>query len=98
MEPITLIKNGITHSIERLQELPKPFSFLLADGKQISVDINEQPIFFARKRMRMSSQGKIKEHFIHRFCVGTKTETGETYKHWVFPNGSFDIAGENPSN
>jgi len=98
MNPIMLIKNGIAYPIEKLGFIDRPFAFLLPDGKQFQIQTNEQPIFFVRKRARISGDGKMKENYIHRYCIGKKTEQGTTHKNWIYPNGKFDIYGDMPSN
>lgn len=94
---IDLIKNGIVFPIEKLGFIERPFSFLLRDGKEFKVGINEQPIYFTRKRMVVSGKGKVKRHYIHRFCVGVKRSDGSEEKNWIFPDGTYDVTGANPS-
>jgi len=98
MNPIHLIKNGIVFPIEKLGLIDLPFSFRLPDGKEFLVKEDEQPLFFARKRMRVSGNGKVKSQYIHRYCVGSNKNDGTQEKNWIFPDGTFDVTGDKPSN
>jgi hypothetical protein len=98
--PIVLLKNGLAYNINKLNILKTPFSFLIPDRRlsipnNFLVKENEQPIFFARKRMKIKS-GKITEHFIYRYCVGTKRLDGTVEKFWIMPNGDFDGPNTEP--
>jgi hypothetical protein len=95
--PVILVKNGIAFPLERMYQLEKPFSFQTVDGKSFEVAVDQDPVYFLRKRMRVSGKGQVKEHYIHRICVGAKTRDGEIQKNWVFPDGNFDVTGETPS-
>lgn len=96
-EVIYLVKNGISYSIQKLGFIERPFSFVTTFGKEFRVEKDEQPIFFARKRMRVSGKGFVKKQYIHRFCVGVKRTDGSEEKNWIFPDGSFDCTGTQPS-
>jgi len=96
-DPIYLKKNGIAFPLEKLGFIERPFQFCLKDGHEWTVYADEQPIYFARKRMRVSSKGTIKRQYIHRYCVGTKDKNGVVNKHWVYPDGTYDVSGDQPS-
>lgn len=98
MNPIHLIKNGIVFPIEKLGLISLPFSFRLLDGKEFLVKEKEQPIFFTRQRMRVSGAGNVKSKYIHRYCVGINREDGSQEKSWIYPDGTFDVTGDKPSN
>lgn len=95
--PICLSKGGIIHPLEKLGFIKRPFFFRLRDARVFPVGENERPIFFVRKRIRVSSKKGVKSHYVHRYCVGVKRADGSQEKNWIFPDGSFDITGEAPS-
>lgn len=98
--PISLEKNGLIYSVEKLGSLQRPFIFVIPD-KRISVpnkflvNENDQPIFFARKRMRVRG-GKVLEHFVYRYCIGVRHADGNCEKFWIMPNGDFDGLNNEP--
>jgi len=97
MKNLYIIKNGLAYDIEKLYDMTKPFSFKCLNEKVIDIQESDTPIFFARKRMKVSSKGKIKESYIHRYCVGKKDSLGKEDKHWLFADGRYDICGDKPS-
>ncbi len=100
MKPICLVKNGLVFPIEKLGYIERPFAFKIADSRlgfpnQFNVGVDEQPVYFARKRMRVKG-GKVVEHYIHRYCVGVRRNDGSVEKHWINPDGSYDCLNTEP--
>lgn len=95
--PIFLVKGGVAFPLEKLGFIDRPFSFRLPDGREFPVKEDEQTIFFARKRMKVSSKGVVKARYVHRYCVGVRREDGSTEKNWIYPDGRFDVTGDHPS-
>lgn len=98
--PIVLQKNGLIHNIKEVFNIKTPFMFIIPD-KRLNVNNNfyvnedEQPIFFARKRLKIKG-GKITEHFIYRYCIGARNKEGQVRKFWIKPNGDFDGLNTEP--
>lgn len=102
MEPICLIKNGMALPIERLGLVQRPFTFRIAEKRigfpsEFQVAADEQPIYFARKRMKMRG-GKMVAHYVHRYCIGVRRNDGSVEKHWIMPSGEYDCLNTEPDN
>lgn len=92
-DPICLVKNGLVYPIENLGLIERPFAFRIAEDRlgvpnQFQVSSEEQPIYFARRRMRVK-KGQIVERYVHLYCVGVRRKDGSTEKHWVTPRGEY---------
>lgn len=83
-----LEKNGIAYSLDKLGFLERPFSFKNKYGFSLNITINDQPIFFGRRRKRVTGVEEIFD-YIYRFCIGKINNLGKTEKHWFSPEGCY---------
>ncbi len=97
MKHTYIIRNGLSYDLDKIFDLQKPFTVRLSNYQEINISESDTPIFFARKRMKVSSKGKIKASYIHRYCVGKKDKEGKETKHWLFANEQYDVCGDKPS-
>lgn len=97
-KPVCVIKNNVLLPVESLQYVEAPFSFLISgtgkmnlsgvEIREFSVEAGETPVYFQRKRMKIS-KGKVIAHFIYRICIGKICPDGTNERHWLSPTGDY---------
>lgn len=87
-ENLYLEKNGIVYDLDKLGFIERPFNLRNKFGWTLSIAKDEQPIFFCRRRKRMSGSKQVVD-YIYRFCVGKILNNGNKEKHWLSPEGLY---------